>query len=146
MDDCIFCKIVAGKVPCNKVHEDTDTLAFLDISPAAKGHTLVIPKAHYEILTDIPPAVMQSLSLSLQKVARQVHNGLEAEGFNLFINNKPAAGQVVPHAHFHIVPRKHDDGIKMQWPQKSYEIGEMEEIKEKVSGATGNDRGSGSSS
>jgi histidine triad (HIT) family protein len=142
MDDCIFCKIAAGKVPCNKVYEDKYTIAFLDINPAAKGHTLVIPKEHYETMTDIAPAVMQSLSLSLQKVAKKVHDGLLADGYNVYINNKPAAGQVVMHAHFHIVPRKHDDGIRIQWPQKRYGPGEMEDIKSKVSGAvTGNDRG-----
>jgi histidine triad (HIT) family protein len=130
--DCIFCKIAKGQIPSAKVYESNDVLAFLDISPANKGHCLVIPKRHFETLTDMPDIELAALSAAVKKVALSVYTSLKADGFNIFMNNKKAAGQIVPHAHFHIVPRFKDDGISFDWPHRKYGEGELEEYAGKI--------------
>lgn len=109
--DCIFCKIVAGELPGEKVFEDDDVLAFLDIMPTSRGHTLVIPKGHYEDLPSTPVEVLKAVVAVLPKIAGAVVQATGAEGFNVLQSNGPCAGQVVPHIHFHIVPRNEGDGI-----------------------------------
>lgn len=130
--DCIFCKIVAkGEIPSTNVYENENVLAFLDIGPTNKGHTLVIPKRHYENLLDTPDDDLKEVMLAVKKVAAAVIKGVEADGFNIQMSNKEAAGQVVPHAHVHIIPRFNDDGLKL-WPQGKYEEGEIQDIADKI--------------
>jgi len=131
MEDCIFCKIVKGEIPCSKVYEDENVLAFLDIAPVHKGHTLVIPKKHFETILDIPEQELKGLILAVKKVVIAVEKGVDADGFVVTMSNKKAAGQEVPHAHFHIIPRYEDDGLK-HWPKVEYKEGEMEEYKNKL--------------
>lgn len=131
-DDCIFCKIIKGEIPSTKIYEDDNVLAFLDIMPANKGHALVIPKEHYETFIDIPEEVLGKLFSELHKLTKAVVKATAAEGFNLFMNNKKIAGQAVPHAHFHIVPRFDGDGLDFKWPSKKYEDGEIDKVKEKI--------------
>jgi histidine triad (HIT) family protein len=133
-DDCIFCKIVKGDIPSAKVYEDPDTLAFLDIAPNSKGHTLVVSKQHHEALLETPDDVLAKLMTVSKKVAAAVMKGTGAGGFNFNQNNYRIAGQLVPHIHFHIIPRFEGDGLKF-WPQKKYEEGEMEAVREKIEGA-----------
>ena len=135
MTDCIFCKIAAGEIPSARVFEDQSTLAFLDIGPIAKGHTLVIPKAHYETMLDIPADELQTLAANVQKVARAVVRGTEAEGLTVIQLNKPCAGQEVPHLHFHLVPRRSDDGLSLGWKQGQYDEGEVQQISEQIAAA-----------
>lgn len=104
-NDCIFCAIAAGEIPSFKVYEDGDTIAYLDINPCSKGHTLVIPKAHYPDLAAIPDDALASLIQRVKAVAAKVVPALGADGFNILQNNGSAAGQSVFHVHFHIVPR-----------------------------------------
>jgi histidine triad (HIT) family protein len=118
--DCIFCKIVAGKLPCCKVYEDADTLAFMDIGPIVKGHTLVIPKQHYDPLTRTPAEVLGKLIAVVQKVAAAQERALKTDGVNVIQSNGRAAGQVVPHIHFHVIPRFQQDGHSWNWRAKSY--------------------------
>ncbi len=132
MKDCVFCKIVNGEIPSAKIYEDNEVLAFLDIIPVNKGHTLVIPKEHHETLVDIPPEKLKKLIGELGKVANAVIEGTDAEGFNLLMNNKEVAGQAVPHAHFHIIPRHSDDKVDVKWPHVKYEEEEMEKYKKKI--------------
>ncbi len=113
--DCIFCKIVAGQIPCSKVYEDDEVLAFMDIGPIVKGHTLVIPKAHWQDLFDTPPDLVGRV------VAAAQMNGLKADGVNIFQANRKAADQVVPHLHFHVIPRRLADGHHWNWAAKKYE-------------------------
>jgi len=127
MDNCIFCKISRGKIPAKKIYEDENTIAFLDIYPAAKGHSLVVPKKHYATLLDIPEMELKELMPAVQKIAAAVMKATNAEGFNIVQNNKEAAGQIVHHLHFHIVPRFKDDGLKLAFGSKQ---GEEEELKE----------------
>jgi histidine triad (HIT) family protein len=110
MDSCIFCKIVKGTIPCSKVYETTNELAFLDIRPSAKGHTLVIPKHHAETMMDMDVKTAPHFMETLQKVTQAVMKSTGAKGCNIVQNNYPVAGQIVPHVHFHIVPRNEHDG------------------------------------
>ena len=127
MDDCIFCKIIAGELPCAKVYEDEHTLAFLDIHPVRPGHTLVVPKTHCQDFLDCDPAVFRDIMPVTQKVARAVVKATGAEGFNLGVNNGRAAGQVIFHLHLHVIPRNIGDGLRL-WPNQDYQEGKMQEI------------------
>jgi len=118
--DCIFCKIVDGVIPCAKVYESETCLAFLDIAPVHAGHTLVLPKGHYPTLMDIPSSLGGDLTEALSKIGRAVMEATGADGLNLMQNNYEAAGQLVHHAHFHLIPRFSNDGLTL-WDQSSYE-------------------------
>ena len=108
-NDCIFCAIAAGEIPCFKVYEDELVLAYLDINPFAKGHTLVIPKAHSKGLLDTDEETLAAVIARVKKVAAHVTASLGCDGFNILQNNGAAAGQTVHHLHFHIVPRWNGD-------------------------------------
>ncbi len=131
MGDCIFCRIVAGEVPAVHILETPVVLAFLDIAPVNYGHTLVIPKAHYENLLDLPDAQWQEMGRVCRKVAQALRASLYAQGFNLDMNNFEAAGQVVFHAHLHVIPRYFTDGLKL-FPQEHYKPGDMEKTGEQL--------------
>ena len=104
MGDCIFCKIINGEIPCYKIYEDDDVLAFLDISAKVVGHTLVIPKKHFINILDCDEVVLQNLICKVKMIANH-YATLGFSGFNLQVNNGKIAGQEVPHLHFHILPR-----------------------------------------
>ena len=129
--DCIFCKIVKGEIPCSKVFEDEKFLAFLDIGPVNKGHTLVIPKKHYKNLLDMPEEELKGYMEVIQKVSKAIIKAVNADGINFNMSNEEAAGQVVMHAHVHTIPRFKGDGLKL-WPQGKYAEGEAEKIKDKI--------------
>ncbi|NCC49965.1 MAG: HIT family protein [Spartobacteria bacterium] len=118
--DCIFCKIVKGEIPSAKVYEDDDLLAFIDVGPIIKGHTLVIPKEHYDNIAATPVDVLQKLIKLVQRIAGAQMNALDADGVNIIQNNGEVAGQAVPHIHFHVIPRFKDDGHQWNWDAKSY--------------------------
>jgi len=120
-DSCIFCKIVAGGIPSTKVYEDSDVLAFMDISPVTKGHTLVIPKAHHDPITRMPLPLLQRVISVVQRIAQAHVSGLKADGINITQANGEIAGQIVPHVHFHIVPRYKGDTHSWTAPQKKYD-------------------------
>lgn len=126
--DCIFCKMVGGQIPVTKIYEDEVVLSFLDIGPISDGHTLVIPKQHFEKLHDCPPQLLGEVALRLGKVALAVTAAMRSDGYNLLCNNGRAAGQLVGHLHFHIVPRRAGDGIFDRWPSYKYQQGEIEAI------------------
>ncbi len=123
--DCVFCKIVAGQIPAIRVYEDEHILAFMDIAPVVKGHVLVIPKAHYDLITVTPDAELASCMSVARQIAEAQIKGLKADGVNLHQANGAAAGQVVPHLHFHVIPRYHDDGHNWNWHGGSYDSTEM---------------------
>lgn len=104
-NDCIFCAIAAGEIPSFKVYEDDLVLAYLDINPFSKGHTLVIPKAHSTGLLDTDDATLAAVIARVKKVAAHITAKLGCDGFNILQNNGEAAGQTVRHVHFHIIPR-----------------------------------------
>jgi histidine triad (HIT) family protein len=110
MDTCIFCKIVTGEISAHKIYEDNDTIAFLDIRPHAKGHTVVIPKRHAGTVFDLTDDVNLWVMRSVVKVMKKIQKVLNPDGFNTGWNHNSAAGQVVPHVHVHIMPRYNGDG------------------------------------
>ena len=113
MDDCIFCKIVRGEIPCIKIYEDENALAFMDIAPLNQGHVLIIPKSHYETILDIEPDVFGWLGNVVARVSKAVQKTLKPDGINVMQLNGKAANQVVPHLHIHVVPRKFGDGLSI---------------------------------
>ncbi|MBZ5594180.1 MAG: HIT family protein [Acidobacteriia bacterium] len=116
---CVFCQIVAGAVPAAVVFEDEISLGFFDQRPLFPGHTLLIPKEHYETLADLPHALLEPLFANGQLLARSVERALEAEGTFVAINNR--VSQTVPHLHVHIVPRRKGDGLRgFFWPRQKY--------------------------
>lgn len=119
--DCVFCRIAAGELPAAKVYEDSDTLAFMDIGPVIKGHTLVIPKRHYNPITGTPVNVLAQLIAVVQKIAKAHVEGLGADGLNITQANGTVAGQIVPHIHFHVIPRFQDDKHSWNWTPRKYD-------------------------
>lgn len=110
MSDCLFCKIISGEIPSYKVYEDDYVLAFLDIHPIAKGHTVVVPKKHADNLLDMTNEQWRFMGEGIANALRKVDKALRPEGANIGVNNGEAAGQVVGHAHWHIIPRWKGDG------------------------------------
>lgn len=108
---CIFCKIVAGSIPAHKVYEDAATLAFLDIAPMGRGHTLILPKYHAADLEGLPEEVLLATARATQAVARMLRTRLNVVGLNVFQNNGAAAGQEVFHYHVHLMPRQPGDAV-----------------------------------
>ena len=110
---CVFCKIINGEIPSFKIYETEDLIAFLDISQATKGHTLIVPKKHYENLLALDDEMLKKISVAQKEVANILSNKLGTNSFN-FVNNCGAtAGQSVMHVHFHVIPRYVNDDFKM---------------------------------
>ena len=123
--DCIFCKIIAGEIPCFKIYEDGHTLAFMDINPANEGHALVIPKEHAVDVHAISEAAIAATVISAKKVAAAVEKTLQPGGLNLLQCNGPAAAQSVMHFHMHVLPRQSGDDLRLNWGLKP---GDMDAI------------------
>ncbi|MCX6743028.1 MAG: HIT family protein [Candidatus Parcubacteria bacterium] len=129
--DCLFCQIIAGQIPSTKVAESDNVIAILDINPVNPGHTLIIPKKHSTDLLDAGDEILKEMILFTKRVAQAVLGGLGYDAFNLELNNGQIAGQIIPHLHWHIVPRTSADGLK-HWPGEKYAEGEAEEIARKI--------------
>ena len=110
MEECLFCKIVMGEIPSDKVYEDSEVIAFLDINPRNPGHTLVVPKKHYETIMEMPENEASELFKVVKKMAVAVKKGIKADGISIGQSNERAAGQVIPHVHFHVIPRFLSEG------------------------------------
>jgi len=114
-DECIFCKIVAGELPAQRVDEDEHTIAFMDINPATRGHSLVIPRRHARDLMEIEPRDLEATILAAQRLARRIKERLGADGINLLNSCGSAAWQTVFHFHVHVIPRYADDPLRLPW-------------------------------
>ncbi len=112
---CIFCKIVAGELPAQVIDEDERTVTFMDISPATRGHALVIPRAHARDLLEIEPEDLEATILAAQRLAHKVPERLRADGVNLLNSCGAAAWQTVLHFHVHVIPRYEDDPLRLPW-------------------------------
>ena len=123
--NCIFCKIVAGELPSETIDSDEHTVAFMDISPATRGHALVIPREHYPNLLEIPDAEIERTMLAARRLAARMQQTLEPDGFNILNSCGSAAWQTVFHFHVHVVPRYDDDPLKLPWVPSA---GDPEEI------------------
>ena len=130
--DCIFCQIVSGRIPCVKLYENEHVLAFLDIGPVSEGHTLIIPKKHSSSVDQTDPLVMVEIAKVIPNIAASIKKSMAADGYNVICNNGDAAGQVVKHVHFHIIPRNVDDGVFRQWPSFQYTEGKADELAKKI--------------
>ena len=129
MNDCIFCKIVNGEIPCYKVYEDADFLAFLDITQTTKGHTLVIPKEHVRNILSCDERIVAKTHELVAKLAKEICEKLGANGVNILNNNEEVAGQSVFHYHVHIIPRYDDtDTITIKFQESKVNIDEVYEI------------------
>ena len=122
MDNCVFCKIVSGELPSTKVYEDESSLAFFDIHPAVGGHTLVIPKKHVERLEAMDDADILPFMKAVKKTSNALQKTLKADGLNTVSNSGRAAGQIIFHAHVHLLPRFETDGIgkDFKWGRKQF--------------------------
>ncbi len=130
--DCLFCKIVAGEIPCCKVHEDDVSLAFMDIGPLGEGHVLLIPKSHFFTLDEMSADVAAGVLSNLPALVKAVVSAVGCEGVNVLQNNGSIAGQLVPHVHFHIIPRYAGDEFHFNWPAGSYAEGQMDSLAAKI--------------
>jgi len=129
--DCLFCQIVAGEVPSFKVAESDNAIAILDVNPVNPGHTLIIPKKHSESMLDADDEILKEMILFTKRVAQAILDAFGYDAFNLELNNGRISGQIIPHLHWHIVPRTADDGLQ-HWPGKKYPGGEAEKVAEKI--------------
>ena len=132
MHDCIFCKIAAGEIPATVIYEDELVLAFLDLGPINYGHVLVIPKEHHESSSTIPEATAGRMFHVGSRIGVALKRQEEYDAFNLHLADGSAAGQVVMHAHLHVIPRGVEDGFRWNWRQLKYADGQMAEMAQKI--------------
>ena len=131
-DNCIFCKIANGEIPSATVYEDETFRAILDLSPAAKGHTLILPKAHAANLFELPDETAAKALMLAKKLGAVLKEGLHADGLNVVQNNGEAAGQTVLHFHMHLIPRYENDGQHILWNPGESTPEELEEIRKTI--------------
>ena len=129
---CVFCKIVSGAIPALKIYETDDCLAFLDIGPLSSGHTLLIPKKHYQSILDAPPELVAAMARELPRISRAVLNATGATGLNILQNTGESSGQAVFHLHMHLIPRRSDDGLGYRWNAGAYPSGEAERLQARL--------------
>ena len=131
-DNCIFCKIAAGEIPSYTIYEDNDFKAFMDISPASKGHTILIPKEHADNLFELDETVASKLLPVAARIAKALKAELHCEGLNLLQNNGEIAGQTVFHFHMHIIPRYKVDKVVVKWVEDKYEGEPLDQLSDKI--------------
>ena len=112
MENCVFCKIANGEIKVEKIWENDYFLAFPDAHPVGEGHTLIIPKEHFETILDLNDAISQKYISAIKEVGKILLKKYKADGFNIVLNNGKTAGQVVKHIHFHLLPRKEGDNLR----------------------------------
>ncbi|MGO9601197.1 MAG: HIT family protein [Isosphaeraceae bacterium] len=130
--NCVFCKIVGGQIPSARVLETDLAVAFLDINPLSPGHSLVVPKAHHAQLSELPDDLAAHVGSILPRLCRAVREATAAQGLNVIVNNGSAAGQVVDHCHWHIIPRFAGDPIRWPWRQGKYTGVELDQMKSRI--------------
>lgn len=130
--DCVFCKIASGAIPSLRILETEEVLAFLDISPLAPGHVLLIPRQHYQSILDVPSASLAEITSQLPRLSRAIMKVSGAAGLNILQNTGESAGQAVPHLHFHIIPRRAGDRLGFRWNAGKYAAGEGEAVQARI--------------
>ena len=131
-NDCIFCKIAAGEIPSACIYEDDDFKAFLDISPAVKGHVIIIPKKHADNLFDLSEEEASKIFVIASNIGKAIKEELNCDGLNVLQNNGEIAGQTVFHFHMHLIPRFKNDNVKITWNSTEYDKNEMEQLKDAI--------------
>jgi histidine triad (HIT) family protein len=135
--DCLFCGIVAGDVPAQIVDSDEHTVAFMDISPATKGHALVVPRRHAADLMEISDEDLARTMTAAQRLARRIDAALEPDGFNILNSCRPAAWQTVFHFHVHVIPRYDDDPLSLPWTPRGGDPERIEAVADHIRAANG---------
>jgi len=133
MDGCIFCKIVSGEIPSLKIYETDKCIAVLDINPANPGHILIISKKHFENIYDIDDDVLEDMILVAKKMSIRLKKRFECLGVNILMNNEKIAGQMISHAHIHVIPRYEDDKVIITYAKKEITKEQFKEIAKKMS-------------
>jgi len=133
-DDCLFCKIVAGEIPAQKVDEDEHTIAFMDISPWTRGHALVIPREHSPNLYEIPDEQLARTAAAAKRLAKRMKERLGCDGINLINSCEPAAWQTVFHFHIHVIPRYDDDPLRLPTRPEEGDPEEIAKVAEELRG------------
>ncbi len=131
MKDCIFCKIIQGEIPSDKVYEDETVMAFMDVKPVSRGHLLVIPKKHSTNISETEDHITSDIIIKANKIAKAVVKAVGAHGYTISTNNGEAAGQTVFHLHFHVIPRFTNDGLK-PWTHKETEPRTRQELADQI--------------
>jgi histidine triad (HIT) family protein len=132
MSECIFCKIVAGEIPSRKIYEDSDHIAFLDIFPASKGHSLVIPKVHHVDIHSMDRESYGAIARVAKDVADLLHKKLNSEGTTIMQMNREAGWQTVFHAHMHVIPRWSEDSLRKPWDIAPADSGQLEALARQI--------------
>ena len=133
--NCVFCKIVAGQIPCFKLYEDELTIAFMDINPANEGHALAIPKEHWEDVHATPPGIVAATAKTVQKIAAAVDKTLSPYGMNIVQANGKGAAQSVFHYHVHVLPRAKGDELKLNWGLRPGDMDAIKKVCERIKGS-----------
>jgi histidine triad (HIT) family protein len=131
---CVFCKIVKGEIPCFKIYETDNILAFLDISQVTKGHTLIIPKKHYENVFELDFKAASEVFEAVPKISRMLKESLKFEALNVLNNNGPLSGQSVNHFHIHLIPRYPGDELMIRFPEHEPDFKKLEETLKTIQG------------
>lgn len=131
-EDCVFCKIVNGDIPSNTIYENSEFKVIMDISPATKGHVLVLPKEHYKDIYDIDAETAGKLFQLAAVVARALKEVLNCDGLNILQNNGVIAGQTVFHFHMHLIPRYEGDDVTVKWEEHSMDAEEMDQLRKDI--------------
>ena len=138
-ENCIFCRILDGEIPSRTVYEDEQVLAFLDVNPLARGHTLVIPKAHDPRIGELPDGAAEAVFAAMSELAPVVERAVDADGMTVAVNDGPASGQEVPHVHGHLVPRFEEDGAgaihSLRWNRPDLDDEAFDDVAEAIRGA-----------
>ncbi|MBI4596663.1 MAG: HIT family protein [Candidatus Tectomicrobia bacterium] len=130
--DCLFCKIIQGELPCERIYEDKDILAFLDLYPINEGHVLIVTKEHFQGLLELPADKLSKLAIVMQRVASAVKEAYGLRGFNILLNDGRIGGQAIPHIHFHVIPRFYGDGVRVPSGHRPYIEGKIQQVREKI--------------
>ncbi len=131
-EDCIFCKIANGEIPSRTIYEDDTFRVIMDLSPATKGHALILPKEHYEDLFSLPDTLTKEAFALAKKMASQIKEALQCDGFNIVQNNGSVAGQTIFHFHIHLIPRYNDDLQKISWEPQNVKPEKLDEIMKQI--------------
>lgn len=131
-ENCIFCKIIAGEIPSATIYEDGEFKVIMDISPAAKGHAILLSKKHYANLFALEDETASKALIVARKVAKAIMEEFHCDGLNVLQNNGEAAGQTVFHFHIHLIPRYNNDKVNVNWAQGKYEDGEAAKVAEAI--------------
>ena len=131
-DDCVFCKVVAGELPSNKIYENSEVLVFLDINPVNIGHSLVVSKKHFDNIYETPAEILANMITAAKIVSKAIKSQMKADGINVTMNNDSTAGQVIFHSHMHIIPRFANDGFGVWQSKIKYKEGEGKDVAERI--------------